>query len=139
MGDELDYGSLARFRYILRRFLAFSAAQARAAGLEPQQHQLLLALSGLPSDTPPTIGALAADLMVRHHSAVELVSRMEDKGLVRRRRAAADRRVVLISLTPRGRAILRQLALAHRAELRTTGPALVAALAEVLPARSEHP
>lgn len=139
MSDKLDYASLARFRLILRRFLAFSAGQARAAGLEPRQHQLLLSLSGLPPEVQPTIGALADDLLIRHHSAVELVSRMEKKGLVHRDRADDDRRVVLVRITPRGKKLLRRLALAHRGELRTTGPALVAALEQVLSARSTRP
>lgn len=135
MGDKLDYASLARFRFILRGFLAFSAGQARSAGLEPQQHQLLLSLSGLPPHVQPTIGALADELLIRHHSAVELVSRMEVKGLVRRDRAESDRRVVLVRATSRGKKVLRQLAVSHRDELRRTGPALVAALEQVLAAR----
>jgi DNA-binding MarR family transcriptional regulator len=134
--DTLDYESLARFRYILRRFLAFSAKQAWAAGLEPQQHQLLLALSGLPLETDPTIGALADDLLIRHHSAVELVNRMEKKGLVRRERAGNDRRMALVKVTARGKKLLRRLALAHRDELRSAGPALVSALDQVLTGRS---
>ncbi|MCA9676370.1 MAG: winged helix-turn-helix transcriptional regulator [Kofleriaceae bacterium] len=132
MSDEPDYASLARFRFILRKFLAFSAKQARAAGLEPRQHQLLLSLSGLPADTPPTIGTVAEQLLIRHHSAVELVDRMEKKGLVRRVAADRDRRAVLVRITPRGRSLLRRLAVAHRDELRENGPALVAALERVL-------
>lgn len=139
MRNEFDYASLARFRLVLRRFLAFSAEQARATGLEPRQHQLLLSLSGLPPEVQPTIGALADDLLIRHHSAVELVSRMEKKGLVHRDRADDDRRVVLVRITPRGEKLLRRLALTHRDELRTTGPALVAALEQVLSARRTSP
>jgi DNA-binding MarR family transcriptional regulator len=138
MRDRPDYPSLARFRFLLRRFLAFSAAQARGVGLEPQQHQLLLALAGLPAEKTPTIGTLADELLLRHHSAVGLVSRMEDKGLVRRRRAAGDRRVALVEITPRGRSLLQRLSLAHRDELRATGPALVAALEQALAARGKH-
>lgn len=139
MSDELDYVSLARFRFILRRFLAFSAGEARAAGLVPRQHQLLLSLSGLPPEVRPTIGALADDLLIRHHSAVELVSRMEKNGLVRRGRADDDRRVVLVRITPRGKKLLRRLARTHHDELLTTGPALIAALEQVLAAGSTHP
>jgi DNA-binding MarR family transcriptional regulator len=135
MSDPHDYASLARFRFLLRRFLAFSAAQARRVGLEPQQHQLLLSLAGLPPGTPPTIGTLAGELLLRHNSAVELVSRMEKNGLLRRRRAERDRRVALVEITPRGKGLLRRLARAHRDELRGTGPALVTALEQVLAAR----
>ncbi len=132
MRDNIDYASLARFRFVLRRFLAFSAAQAHAAGIEPRQHQLLLSLSGLPSEIEPTIATLADDLMIRHHSAVELVNRMANNELVYRSRGGSDRRVVLVRITPKGRSILRQLSKAHQAELRQTGPALVLALERVL-------
>ena len=127
-----EYRALAEFRYALRRFLAFSAAVARAAGLEPQQHQLLLALRGLPGGAEATIGALAARLGIRHHSAVELVDRMAARGLVRRARGASDRRRVLVRLAPRGHGLLRRLTLAHRAELRSIGPALVRALGRLV-------
>lgn len=132
MNEEPDYASLAHFRFLLRRFLAFSAEKARAAGLEPRQHQLLLSLKGLPPDQAPTIKAIADHLLLRHHSAVELIDRMERNGLVTRRRDPRDRRVVLVDITARGEDLLRQLALDHRAELRTTGPALVAALDQAL-------
>ena len=127
-----EYRALAEFRHTLRRFLAFSAAVARAGGLEPQQHQLLLALRGLPGGAEATIGALAARLGIRHHSAVELVDRMEAHGLVRRARGASDRRRVLVRLAPRGHGLLLRLTLAHRAELRSIGPALVRALGRLV-------
>ncbi len=127
-----EYRALARFRRTLRRFLAFSATHAHGAGIEPQQHQLLLALRGLAPGVAPTIGALAEALGVRHHSAVELVDRMEARGLVCRARGADDRRCVLVRFAPRGRVLLRRLTLAHRAELRSIGPALVQALGRVL-------
>lgn len=137
--DEPDYASLARFRLVLRRFLAFSAEQARAAGLEPGQHQLLLSLRGMPPGTRPTIGALAKVLLIRHHSAVGLVSRMEKKGWIQREPDPDDRRAVLVRITPTGEQVLRRLALAHRDELRATGPALVSALDGVLHAQKAHP
>jgi DNA-binding MarR family transcriptional regulator len=89
-----DYRALADFRYQLRRFLHFSESAAREGGLEPQQHQLLLAVKGAPGGQPPTIGMLAERLQLRHHSTVELVDRMEDRKLVRRARAGEDRRQV---------------------------------------------
>jgi DNA-binding MarR family transcriptional regulator len=126
---ELDYASLAEFRYQIRRFLHFSEQAARTAGIEPHQHQLLLALKGLArSEEPPTIGILAERLQIQHHSAVELVQRLEDRGLISRSRSPADRRQVLIQLTPHGEAELEKLTVCHLAELRTNGPALVAAL-----------
>ena len=126
------YRSLAEFRHRLRRFVAFSETKARSIGLEPRQHQVLLALRGLPDGTSPTIGALAERLVLRHHTVVGLVDRLERRGLVRRGRAAGDRRQVRIVLTRRGRDTLRRLSLAHRDELVESAPALLAALRKLL-------
>ena len=41
----MDYATLADLRYQVRRFLRVREELARAAGLEPQQHLLLLQLS----------------------------------------------------------------------------------------------
>ena len=76
-----DFAELLRFRDALRRFLRWSEDQARAAGLTPAQHQLLLAVRG--HDGDPTIGDVAEHLLLRHHSAVELVDRAERAGLLR--------------------------------------------------------
>ena len=128
-----DYSSLAEFRYQIRRFLHFSEQAVRTAGLEPHQHQLLLALRGLArSEEPPTIGILAERLQIQHHSAVELVQRLEERRLISRSRAPEDRRQVHIHLTPRGEAELEKLTMCHLAELGTNGPALVEALEGVI-------
>ncbi len=124
----VDYGALAEFRYQVRRFLRFSEEAARRAGLEPQQHQLLLALKGLPEDTEPTIGALAARLQVRHHSVVELVDRLEKRNLVHRRRSRSDRRKVLVEMSAKGERMLHALSLEHQSELRLASGALLEAL-----------
>jgi len=129
-----DYRSLAELRYQIRRFLQFSEEAARHARLEPRQHQLLLALKGLPESTRPCVGVLAERLQIRPHSAVELVNRLAKRGLVRRRRDGSDRREVLLALTRKGEEVLRELSLHHRAELRSAGPALMAALEDVLSA-----
>jgi DNA-binding MarR family transcriptional regulator len=123
-----EYQALAEFRYQIRRFLHFSERAARAAGIEPQQHQLLLALKGLPEGRQATIGELAERLQLQHHSTVELVNRLVERGLVQRCRDEGDQRRVLVSLTPRGEEVLRELSVEHRAELRSNGPALVQAL-----------
>lgn len=123
-----DYEALAELRYQIRRFLSFSEKVARSAGLEPRQHQLMLALKGLPRKARPTIGELAERLQIQHHSAVELVNRLVAAGHIRRSRGGEDRREVLLFLTPKGEKVLRQLSLHHRTELRSAGPALVAAL-----------
>jgi DNA-binding MarR family transcriptional regulator len=123
-----DYESLAEVRYQLRRFLHFSEQAARDAGLEPQQHQLMLALRGLPNGTRPRVGELAERLQIKHHSAVELINRLASAGCVRRHRGGEDRREVLLALTPKGERVLRELSVHHRAELRKRGPALIVAL-----------
>jgi len=128
-----DYESLAELRYQIRRFLHFSEQASRAAGLEPRQHQLLLALKGLPKDTRPRIGELAERLQIQHHSAVELANRLSRSGYVKRR-AGEDRREVLLSLTPKGEKVLRELSLHHKSELRNAGPSLVSALKRAMQA-----
>src|SRR5690242_1867661 len=95
-----DYQSLAELRYQIRRFVHFSEQAVRGAGLEPRQHQLMLALKALPKGVRPRIGELAERLLIRHHSAVELVNRLATGGYVRRGKGDADRREVFLSLTP---------------------------------------
>ena len=87
-----DYRALADFRHQLRRFIAFSETAARGVGLEPRQHQVLLALRGLPEGVEPTVQVLAERLVLRHHTVVELLDRLEAEGLIRRGRAPEDRR-----------------------------------------------
>ena len=122
--DRRDYGTLAGFRFLLRRFLGFSAAAARSAGLKPQQHQALLAIKGFPGDAEVTIHDLAAQLSIRHHSAVELVDRLVESGLVARRHDPADRRRVRLDLTVAAERRLADLSAAHLDELRRLRSAL---------------
>jgi len=89
-------------------------------------------VQGLPEDVKPTIREIASRLFLQHHSAVELVNRLERTGAIARRPGADDKREVWIRLTPAGRATLRTLALAHRTELERTGPELAAALQTIL-------
>jgi len=127
-----EYRALAEFRYQVRRFLHFSEEQARASGLEPRQHQLLLAIKGLPHDKEATVGELAARLQLRHHSTVGLLDRLAARGLVRRIRGENDHREVLIVLTRSGDDLLRRLTMAHRKELETAGAELSKALGRLL-------
>lgn len=129
---KFDYQALAEFRYQIRRFLRFSEDAARRAGVEPQQHQLLLAIKGLPADTRPTVRVLAERMQLQHHSTVELVDRMEKAGLVERHRSEEDRREVLVSATGKGERILRDLTMHHREEMRNSGPALALSLRRVI-------
>ncbi len=127
-----EYRQLAEFRYEIRRFLSFSSDAARAAGLEPRQHQFLLALKGLPLNLEPTIGELAERLQIRHNTAVELANRLEAHGLVSRRRNSDDRRKVYLDVTDQGETILDELSRHHLRELQSVGPNLVRALSDLI-------
>jgi DNA-binding MarR family transcriptional regulator len=133
---DADYQALAAFRYQIRRFLHFSQQAARAEGLEPQQHQMMLAIHVLDSTDGPTMGKLAEYLLIRHHSAVELVDRLAKRRLVERVRGQGDRRQVRVRLTAEGQDKLKWLSSVHRAELCTSGPLLVEALTMLLGPRS---
>lgn len=113
--SDREYRVLAAFRYTLRHFLRFSEQAAEAVGLTPHQHQALLAVRG--AEGPVTVGALAEQLQVRHHSAVGLVDRLVRGGLLERRPVPADRRAVRLALTARGGRLLERLTAAHRQEL----------------------
>ena len=130
-----DYRALAEFRYQIRCFLSFSERAARGAGIEPQQHQLLLAIKGLPVDRTPTIGALAERLCLAHHTTVELVNRLEAAALVERSRSAQDKRQVIVSMTPAGERLLGSLSRLHKEQLQSVGPLLRDALEATLSQR----
>ncbi len=135
MAEEIttaEYLALAELRYRLRKFVGEGDAVARAAGLEPQQYLLLLALRGLPEGMEATIRTLAERLALKHHSAVELIDRLESHGYVRRSRSRDDRRSVLVSLLPRGEKLLEQVARDRIGELRASGSALVNAISALL-------
>lgn len=127
-----DYRALAAFRYELRAFLAFSEQAARAAGIEPQQHQLLLAVGGLPAGLRPNIRTLAERLCVQHHTTVALVDKLEQRGLVLRERSSEDKREVRVVLTGEGAKLLRELSRLHRSRLQSAGPELLQALGSIL-------
>jgi DNA-binding MarR family transcriptional regulator len=134
-----DFESLAEMRYQIRRYLHFSEAASRKAGLEPRQYQLMLAIKGLPKSVRPRIGELAERMQIQHHSTVELVNRLAKGGYVRRHRAGDDRREVLLDLTSRGEKVLRKLFLHHRTELRLRGPALIASLRRAVQMSTNRP
>jgi DNA-binding MarR family transcriptional regulator len=113
-----DYAALARFRFLLRGFVAFSEEAARAAGLTPQQHQALLAIRGFAAPQGFAIGDLAHRLQIRHHSAVGLADRLEEAGLLKRKPDPEDGRRVRLDLTPKAQRLLARLTAIHRDELR---------------------
>ncbi len=127
-----DYHALAEFRFQIRKFLHFSEHAVQASGLERGQYQLMLAVKGMPEGVRPRIRELAERMQIQHHSAVELINRLEARGFVRRERARDDRREVLLALTPKGKRMLARLALYHHEELRSAAPSLVAALRKIM-------
>jgi DNA-binding MarR family transcriptional regulator len=127
-----EFRALAELRFRIRLFLKEGDAAAREAGLEPQQYLLLLAIRGLAPEVPPKIQTFAERLALKHHSAVELVDRLEQRGLVRRTRSKEDRRQVLVSLLPRGEKLLERVVQQRIGELRASGRELVKAIDALL-------
>jgi DNA-binding MarR family transcriptional regulator len=123
-----DYQTLAEFRYALRKFLGFSEDAASEHGVTPQQYQALLAIAGFPGRDWVTIGELAEQMRIAHHSAVGLVDRMSAMRLVKREPEKTDRRRVRVVLTAKGRKLFEKLYRVHRNELRSSGPRLSALL-----------
>jgi DNA-binding MarR family transcriptional regulator len=123
--------TLANFRYTLRQFLHFSEQAAVAAGLQPQQHQLLLQIAGAAPGVETTVSYIAERLGLRHNSAVELSNRCEEAGLIGRYQGTTDRRRVGLHLTPKGDRILHTLSADHARELRDLLPLLVETLTNI--------
>ncbi|WP_074130714.1 MarR family transcriptional regulator [Bradyrhizobium sp. NAS96.2] len=121
----VDYRALAQFRFELRTFLAFSEEGARKAGLTPQQHQALLGIKGFVEPGPPSVGDIARFLLIRHHSAVELMNRMAKLGLISRVTDPEDGRRVQLKLTAKGEQKLQAISKKNIEELRrAASPAL---------------
>jgi DNA-binding MarR family transcriptional regulator len=123
--------TLADFRFELRRFLQFSEGAAMAAGLHPQQHQLLLQVAGAPEATAVTIAYAAERLGLKHNSAVELVDRSEREGLLARSVDSSDRRRAILRISRKGRQVLGRLSGEHARELNERGPRLAKALQQI--------
>jgi DNA-binding MarR family transcriptional regulator len=133
-----EYVTLAEFRYRLARFLRRRKDAARSEGLQAQQYELLLAVSGLPPDKLPTIKELASQLRLEHHTVVELADRLEKRGRLTRRRSADDRRVVLLEVTLAGQTSPDRVVRFSFSELRDDGPELIRALRLIL-SRAKRP
>ncbi|HSE90516.1 MAG TPA: MarR family winged helix-turn-helix transcriptional regulator [Candidatus Binatia bacterium] len=132
VSSQPNFKSMAELRYQIRCFLRFSENAARQAGIEPQQHQLLLAVRGLPDVLKPTIGVLAERMQLQHHSTVELIDRLVERGFLIRLRSTDDRRHVLIRLTRDGEEFLETLSLHHLQELQSVGPTFVKVLQSLI-------
>lgn len=120
-----DYQALGAFRLAVRKFLAFSESGAAAQGVTPQQHQALLAIKAHGGPEPMSVGELAASLLIKTHSAVGLVARLVDRGLVERHPSDRDRRRILLNLTRAGERILEAISRQNLGKLKTTMPAFV--------------
>ena len=129
---EVHFQAMAEIRYQIRRFLRFSETVARQAGIEPQQHQLLLAVKGLPDGVSPTIGVLAERMQLQHHSTGGLVDRLVERGFLVRLRATNDKRQVLVKLTHDGENFLQKLALPHLHEIQSIGPRCVTVMQSLI-------
>ena len=130
-GPDLLLKTLAEFRYELRRFLLFSECAALEAGLQPQQHQLLLQVAGAPENMAVTIAYAAERLGLKHNSAVELVDRSEREGLLERTADVNDKRRAILRVTRKGKLVLGRLAGSHAEELNELGPRLTGALKHI--------
>jgi DNA-binding MarR family transcriptional regulator len=134
-----EFALLADFRYVLRRFLSYSEEAARGAGITPQHYLALLAVRGFRGGADPTIGQLAEQLQIRHHSVVGLVDRLVSQELMVRRPGTDDKRQVYLALTERGKEFLDRLAAGHLAQLRNVGGGMERLLRRLLvPGRAEE-
>ena len=122
---KANYEALAEFRFALRTFLAFSESAAKEGGLTAQQHQALLTIKGTPNADTVSIRLLSERLLINHNTAVELVDRLVEGGLVMRTRDADDRRRAQLELTAGAERLLRSLSAAHLDELKAVRPALL--------------
>jgi DNA-binding MarR family transcriptional regulator len=129
---EVHFKAMAELRYQIRRFLRFSENAARQAGIEPQQHQLLLAVKGLPDGVSPTITVLAERMQLQHHSTGGLIDRLVARGFLVRLRATDDRRQVLVKLTHDGENFLQKLALPHLHEIQSIAPTCVTVMQSLI-------
>jgi DNA-binding MarR family transcriptional regulator len=125
---DADYRRLAELRYGLRSFLHWSAEQAKHAGLTPTQHQLLLAVRASQEERGPTVSDIAAVLLIRHHSAVELVDRAQEAELIVRERDPDQHSMVRLRLSAHGAAKLASLSELHLRELAQLAPTMRALL-----------
>jgi len=129
--DDAEYQAIGAFRRALREFLAFSDNAAREIGLTSQQHQALLAIRSHSGREPMTIGELAECLLIRNHSAVELVGRLVERGLVTRAESEADRRRVVLTLQPAGAEALERISQMNLGEYSRTAEFLSKVLRRV--------
>jgi DNA-binding MarR family transcriptional regulator len=137
--SDTEYRALAELRYRIRHFIQEGDAAAQRSDLEPQQYLMLLAIRGLPQGAVATISTLAERMALKHHSAVELIDRLETHGLVRRSRSEGDKREVRVSLLPRGSKLLERVARERLSELKASGAALANAISALVKRKRPSP
>jgi DNA-binding MarR family transcriptional regulator len=137
--SDTEYRALGELRYRIRHFIQEGDAAARRSNLEPQQYLMLLAIRGLPLGAVATIRTLSERMALKHHSAVELIDRLESHGLVRRRRSQGDQREVCVSLLPKGSKLLDRVASERISELRASGVALANAITALVKHKRPSP
>jgi DNA-binding MarR family transcriptional regulator len=137
--SDTDYRALAELRYRIRHFIQEGDAAAQRSNLEPQQYLMLLAIRGLPQGAVATISTLAERMALKHHSAVELIDRLETHGLVRRSRSEGDKREVRVSLLPQGSKLLDRVASERISELKSSGAALANAITALVKRKLPSP
>jgi DNA-binding MarR family transcriptional regulator len=136
---KAQYERMAELRYSLRKFFRFSEEAAISAGTTPHQYQALLAIKGFPGRDRITIGELAEQLQIRHHSAVGLANRLVSEGYAKRIAGTDDRRQVFLGLTRRGESVLLKLARMHQQQWREIAVHLESLLARIREPNLEHP
>jgi DNA-binding MarR family transcriptional regulator len=135
--SDTEYRARAELRYRIRHFIQEGDAAAQRSNLEPQQYLTLLAIRGLPQGAVPTVRTLAERMALKHHSAVELIDRLESRGLVRRSRSEGDKREVRVTLLPQGSKLLERVARERLSELKASGVALANAITALV--EHKHP
>ena len=135
---QADYFALASFRYALRSFLAFSQQRAKESWLTPQQHQSLLAIKGFSGEKGLSVTDLATYMLLKHHSAVELVDRLEKADLVIRVPDKDDRRFIRLELTPKAEGKLVALSARHLIEIGRNAPHLIEVLGHLSAENRKH-
>jgi DNA-binding MarR family transcriptional regulator len=97
--------------------LRTSEELARANGLTPQRHLLLLMIKGAPDGSEhSTVSELAERLQLTQSTVTELVMRAEHAGLIERKRSGVDGRVAHLRLSAEGERRLARVFKSHEAE-----------------------
>jgi MarR family transcriptional regulator, lower aerobic nicotinate degradation pathway regulator len=90
---------LNALRRTIRAFRAAAQAAEETLGVSGAQHFVLEKLADAPS---LSLNDLAARTMTHKSSVSVVVTRLVERGLVRRRRSTADGRSIVVTLTPAG-------------------------------------